>query len=52
VYLESGEEVLRNGTDVFHTFRADSNFLYVSGINLPGFGCILDMESGELCLHA
>ncbi|GAX84717.1 hypothetical protein CEUSTIGMA_g12139.t1 [Chlamydomonas eustigma] len=52
VYLESGEELLRNGSDVFHTFRADSNFLYVSGINFPGFACILDMESGTFTLLA
>lgn len=47
LYLESGEQVLRNGADVFHPHRADSNFLYVTGINQPSFGCLLDVDAGR-----
>ena len=46
LYLEAGDPILRNGSDVFHPFRADSNFLYVTGVNQPGFGCLLDAEAG------
>jgi len=46
LYLESGDQILRNGSDVFFPFRADSNFLYITGVNQPNFGCILDTDSG------
>ena len=46
IYLEAGEPVLRNGSDVFHAFRADSNFLYTTGVNQPGFSCLLDVDDG------
>jgi hypothetical protein len=47
IYLEAGEPVLRNGSDVFHAFRANSNFLYTTGINQPGFSCLLDVDDGK-----
>ena len=50
LYLEAGDPILRNGSDVFHPFRADSNFLYVTGVNQPGFGCLLDSEAGASVL--
>ena len=46
IYLESGEQILRNGSDVFFPFRAESNFLYATGVNQPNFGCLLDTDSG------
>eukprot|EP00798_Chlamydomonas_sp_ICE-L_P013188 gene13188-19021_t len=30
LYLEAGKEQLRNGYDVYHKFRAGSNFHYMS----------------------
>ncbi len=46
IYLAGGEEQLRNGSDVFHKFRPQSDFAYVTGVTEPGFACVLDPESG------
>jgi hypothetical protein len=49
LYLEAGEQILRNGSDVFHAYRADSNFFYVTGVNEPGFACLVDTDRGASC---
>jgi len=54
LYLEAGQHVPRNGSDVYYfPYRAESNFVYVTGCStLPGAACLLDMDSGELTLMA
>ncbi|SFV67006.1 Xaa-Pro aminopeptidase [hydrothermal vent metagenome] len=41
--IHSGIEYPRNN-DVNHIFRVDSNFLYLTGINLPNITCFLSMK--------
>lgn len=42
----------RNGSDVYYKFRAASDFLYLSGVNEPGCGCLLDPETQRFTLVA
>lgn len=46
LYVASGAQILRNGSDVFHKFRADSNFAYLTGVAEPDCGCLIDSETG------
>ncbi|MBI2608201.1 MAG: aminopeptidase P family protein [Deltaproteobacteria bacterium] len=38
------EELSRNGSDVNFVFRQDSNFLYLTGVEEPGYAFILDLS--------
>ena len=49
--MSSGELVPRNG-DVFHPFRACSDFLYLSGLNEPSYSILMDTEDGKMTLFA
>jgi hypothetical protein len=46
VWLAAGEPARRNG-DCTHAFRADSNFFYVTGVEEPRWGCLLDVDTGR-----
>lgn len=50
--LSGAELVKRNGPDVFHKFRQDSNFYYVTGVHEPGYHAVFDTERNELTLVA
>ncbi|KAF5831496.1 Creatinase/Aminopeptidase P [Dunaliella salina] len=51
LYLEAGQLVKRNGPDVFHRFRADSDFVYATGCHdQPGAAALLDTETASLTL--
>mmetsp|Transcript_3905 Transcript_3905/g.10045 ORF Transcript_3905/g.10045 Transcript_3905/m.10045 type:complete len:512 (+) Transcript_3905:183-1718(+) len=50
IYLEAGEEVPRNGMDVFYDFRPDSDFFYLTGCAEPGFGALIDTSAGTYTL--
>ncbi|EFJ45292.1 hypothetical protein VOLCADRAFT_106021 [Volvox carteri f. nagariensis] len=52
LYLEGGEAPPRNGTDVMHRHRSNSYFVYVTGVELPGFAALLEPESGHFTLLA
>ncbi|KXZ43505.1 hypothetical protein GPECTOR_88g448 [Gonium pectorale] len=52
LYLEAGEAPRRNGSDVFHRHRSDSYFVYVTGVELPGYGALVDTETAHLTLVA
>eukprot|EP00877_Chromochloris_zofingiensis_P013741 jgi/Chrzof1/8620/Cz03g17190.t1 len=52
IYLSAGDAVKRNGYDVYHKFRPDSNFFYLAGVAEPGFACLLDTETGYFTLVA
>lgn len=52
IYLYGGDAPRRNGSDVFHPFRACSHFSYLTGVTEPGFGALLDPEDGSLTLLA
>ncbi|KAI8473827.1 MAG: peptidase M24, structural domain-containing protein [Monoraphidium minutum] len=51
VWLSAGDLQPRNG-DVFHAFRAASDFVYAAGVTEPGWGCLLDLDSGDFTLAA
>lgn len=46
MWLASGDLLTRNG-DVFHAYRPHSDFFYLAGVAEPGWGCLLDLDSGE-----
>ncbi|PNW86350.1 hypothetical protein CHLRE_02g083065v5 [Chlamydomonas reinhardtii] len=52
LYLESGEAPARNGSDVFHRHRSHSHFVYVTGCMAPGYGALIDAETGHFTLLA
>jgi hypothetical protein len=45
VWLASGDLVTRNA-DVHHPYRPASDFFYLAGVAEPGWGCLLDLETG------
>lgn len=45
VFLSAGDLLPRNG-DVLHHFRAQSDFLYLAGLDEPGYACLLDADAG------
>lgn len=45
LYVEAGELSSRN-SDVHHKFRADSNFVYLTGCEEPDYGALIDSETG------
>lgn len=51
MWLAAGELLQRNG-DVFHAYRPHSDFFYATGISEPGWGCLLDVETGEALSHS
>ncbi|GLI59795.1 hypothetical protein VaNZ11_001760 [Volvox africanus] len=52
LYLEAGEAPPRNGSDVMHRHRSDSYFVYITGVELPGYAALLDPENGHFTLLA
>lgn len=46
IYLEAGEALHRNGSDVMHRHRSNSYFVYVTGVELPGYAALLEPETG------
>lgn len=44
--MESGSALPRNGSDVFHRHRAHSNFVYLTGCELPEYAALIDAETG------
>ncbi|GLC33598.1 hypothetical protein PLESTB_000093400 [Pleodorina starrii] len=52
LYLEAGEAPPRNGSDVFHRHRSCSYFVYVTGVELPGYAALVDPETGHYTLLA
>jgi Xaa-Pro aminopeptidase len=49
VVLSAAPEVLRNG-DVHHRYRQGSDFLWLTGIESPGYALLLDPRRGEVTL--
>jgi Xaa-Pro dipeptidase len=49
ILLEASHEVIRNG-DVPYTFRQESNFIYLTGIESPGYSLILDSKKKKTYL--
>ena len=47
IYLKGREEVIRTG-DCYYPFRQFSNFLYLSGVSLPGCSCLLTPKEDYL----
>jgi len=47
VYLKGAEILYRHQTDYEYSFRQESNFLYLSGINEPDCELILDLSKEE-----
>ncbi|KNE68988.1 hypothetical protein AMAG_13862 [Allomyces macrogynus ATCC 38327] len=52
VYLRGDVTAERHHTDVEVMFRQESNFLYVTGCEEPGYHYLLDVASGESFLFA
>ncbi|KAI9033482.1 peptidase M24, structural domain-containing protein [Hyaloraphidium curvatum] len=52
VVLRGGEVVYRYNTDVELAFRQESNFFYLSGVNLPDFSLLIELPSGRSTLVA
>jgi hypothetical protein len=46
LYLEAGTAPPRNGSDVSHRHRSNSNFVYATGCEQPGFAALIDAETG------
>lgn len=46
VYLEAGEQVKRNGGDVYYRYRPASDFFYLTGVSEAGCACLIDTETG------
>jgi Xaa-Pro dipeptidase len=46
IFLLGGKEQIRNG-DVHHVFRQNSHFLYLTGIEEPGYALLLNPEKRE-----
>ncbi len=44
IYLKGGESAYRYGTDFEYPFRQESNFLYLTGVQEPGFHVIFDLS--------
>lgn len=49
IFLTSAKEAQRNG-DVNYEFRQDSDFLYLSGIKLPGYSLLIDPKAKKSVL--
>ena len=47
IYLKGREEVIRTG-DCHYPFRQFSNFLYLTGVSLPGCSCLMTPEEDFL----
>lgn len=47
IYLKGREEVIRTG-DCCYPFRQFSNFLYLTGVSLPGYSCLLTPKEDYL----
>ena len=43
--LTAAPEVIRNG-DVHHPYRQDSDFLWLTGVEAPGYALVLDARRG------
>lgn len=52
IYIKGADIIYRYGTDFEFPFRQESNFLYLTGVNEPGFAAIIDLKSGEYQLIA
>ncbi|KAK3263271.1 hypothetical protein CYMTET_27913 [Cymbomonas tetramitiformis] len=52
VYLRGGTAQTRNGRDGHTSFRQESNFLYLTGVTVPNYECILETDSGRITLLA
>lgn len=46
IFVRGGQEIVRNH-DVHYTFRQHSHFLYLTGIEDPGYALFLNPETGE-----
>lgn len=46
IFVLGGREILRNG-DVHYPFRQHSHFLYLCGVEAPGYALLLRPETGE-----
>jgi Xaa-Pro dipeptidase len=46
VVLSAAPEAVRNG-DVTHPYRQDSDFLWLTGVEAPGYALVLDSRRGE-----
>lgn len=52
IYVSGGDLKHRNGADVYYKFRPSSNFVYLTGVQEPGFACLLDPETQRFTLVA
>lgn len=52
VYMKGAELMYRYDTDYEFSFRQESNFRYLSGVNEPDFHLILDLDKQEYHLFA
>jgi Xaa-Pro dipeptidase len=50
IYLKGADVAYRYDTDFEYPFRQESNFLYLTGIQEPGFHLVLDPEKEEYLL--
>jgi Xaa-Pro dipeptidase len=51
LFLTSGEQITRNG-DVYHQFRASSDWLYITQLNEPSYSLLFDADDSQLTLFA
>lgn len=49
--MQGAELSVRNG-DVMHPFRQHSDFAYLTGIEEPGYACLIDTSTGHLTVLA
>lgn len=52
IYISGGDLKHRNGSDVYYKFRPSSSFVYLTGLQEPGFACLLDPETQRFTLVA
>lgn len=47
IYLKGADTMYRYGTDYEFSFRQESNFWYLTGVNEAGYHAVLDLKSGD-----
>ena len=52
IYLKGADIMYRYGTDFEFSFRQESNFWYLTGVNEPEYHAVLDIKSGDYHLFA
>jgi Xaa-Pro dipeptidase len=52
IYVSGGDLKHRNGADVYYKFRPSSHFVYLTGVQEPGFAGLLDPETQRFTLVA